>query len=86
MSDEGSIVGRDQKRLHRAKGEWVESSERIEAFLDDIQEVFEEHGLALGHEDWHGAFLIFEFDEEFVDWVRGAHIAFDTDDDEAQCG
>lgn len=36
---------------------------RIDAFLDEIDQVCQRHGLAISHEDGHGAFEIVDYDE-----------------------
>jgi len=51
-------------------------TEKVQRFLNDIVEVYKKHGLALGHEDSQGAFIVEEYDEEFVKWLFEA---YDTD-------
>ena len=51
----------------------AEQSLRIKAFLDEIQAVCEKHGLSLGHEDDHGAFLVEEYSAHNQRWLRHAH-------------
>lgn len=47
-------------------------SERVIEFLREIERVEREHGLSLSHEDGHGAFMVEEFDEDYVEWLLGA--------------
>jgi hypothetical protein len=47
-------------------------SERIEVFLNAIEQECRRHGLSIAHEDSHGAFEIVEFNEPDLEWLRGA--------------
>jgi len=53
----------------------IPSHPAIEAFLDEYEALCRKHGMALGHEDEHGAFQIEDYVESCVDWARQA---FDT--------
>lgn len=46
---------------------------KIDAFIEDIKKVYEKHGLAIGHEDQHGAFEIVNNAAEYVEWLEDAH-------------
>ena len=50
----------------------VGPEERKKAFIDDIIEVYEKHGLSIAHEDSHGAFIIEDLDQWNIDWLRHA--------------
>jgi hypothetical protein len=50
---------------------------RAEAFLDDLEIVCRKHGLSIGHEDGHGAFQIWEFNESDIRWLRDAQYEFE---------
>lgn len=43
-------------------------------FLADIIIVCKKHKLSLGHEDTQGAFLIYPYDEKYVDWLLEAQL------------
>jgi hypothetical protein len=43
------------------------------AFLDELEAVYHRHGLALSHEDGHGAFEIVNVADFDFDWLRAAH-------------
>lgn len=45
----------------------------FDAFLDDVIAVYKKHGLAIGHEDGHGAFIVETFDESNMQWLLAAH-------------
>jgi hypothetical protein len=49
-----------------------EESPHVDAFLKDIFEVYERHGLAISHEDGHGAFIIELVSAENVVWLKHA--------------
>lgn len=44
----------------------------IDDFLIDIINICKKHNLSIGHEDTHGAFLIFPYDEDLVTWLKNA--------------
>jgi hypothetical protein len=48
---------------------------RAQAFLDEIAAVYYRHGLALSHQDQHGAFVVEKLEEHNISWLYGA----DTD-------
>lgn len=57
---------------------WVEHEEidlPSEKFFDEIVSVCKKYGLSISHEDGHGAFEIEPFDENNIDWLRGAHFS-----------
>ena len=43
-----------------------------QAFLIDLEALYIKHGLALSHEDGHGAFIITNLSPLLVKWVREA--------------
>ncbi len=45
------------KRWITRLNEWADYPE-IDAFLDELAEVYRKHGLCLSHEDDHGAFVV----------------------------
>ena len=45
------------------------------AFLDEIIEVYEKHGLAISHEDEQGAFIVKPLEDFFVQWILDAQDA-----------
>jgi len=48
---------------------------KVDAFLEAIVAVCNQHNMSLGHEDRGGAFEVYEgYDEEVADWLREAHI------------
>ncbi len=55
-----------------------ENERRRLAFIADLVEVYDRHGLALSHEDDQGAFIISERSQELIDWVSGARIGKHT--------
>ena len=58
---------------------WTDKEKRrrkqpaIDAFLKDIEDVCLRHNLSITHEDGHGAFQVEMFDEDHMNWLRGAH-------------
>ena len=56
-------------------------SPRVDAFLKDLLLVYEKHGLSLGHEDTHGAFIVYPLVKTNVDWLSAAMVAKDVGED-----
>jgi hypothetical protein len=52
----------------------VESPTNVEAFLDEYAALCDKHNLTLSHEDDHGAFIITDYREGNIDWVRAASL------------
>lgn len=50
----------------------VDIPKEMEDFLNDIKSVCEKHNLSIAHEDYHGAFLIEEYDEDNIRWLFDA--------------
>lgn len=50
----------------------VEMSPEEQAFLDEIEEVSKRHGIALGHEDSQGAFVLVPCNVPNIDRLRAA--------------
>lgn len=48
---------------------------KVDAFLDDIEEVCRKHGMSLGHEDGQGAFIVYTYiNEHVIRWMQSAGI------------
>jgi hypothetical protein len=47
-----------------------ERAEKKKAFLKDLLEVYEKHGICLSHEDSHGAFKLVPYSDIYVEWVK----------------
>lgn len=59
----GPVLGMDGPCVwDRNAGEYIPLPSKMRDFLNDIGEVYCKHGLAIGHEDDHGSFLIEDFD------------------------
>lgn len=46
-----------------------EQSQNVRAFLDDLMRLYDKHGMSIGHEDGHGAFLIDPDGKHNRDWM-----------------
>lgn len=62
----------DKTRWNSATSKFEESPSEVEAFLDAIEAVCKAHGKSITHEDGHGSFLIEDFREDYMDWLREA--------------
>ncbi len=61
------------------KGEFVDASEKMADFLNEIEETCKKYGLSISHEDGHGAFLIEEYDSNNIERLKGSHKNYDED-------
>ena len=75
--NEEQVVVDDKKQIwDTKKEELIDMPQEIQDFLDDIQLVYEKHGLCISHEDGHGSFLIEKNDPIIVDWLLQANKNF----------
>ena len=47
----------------------VDMPKEMENFLNDIKMICKKHNLSISHEDYHGTFLIEEYNEDNVEWL-----------------
>lgn len=59
------------KRHHRGKSQSVDNKE-VDALLNEIVKVCEEHGFSLSHEDTHGTFIVEKYDKDNIQWLMQA--------------
>jgi sugar phosphate isomerase/epimerase len=64
------------QRWHKEKSVRLEDP-AVDAFLEEVIEVCKKHGMCIGHEDGHGAFLVERGDWTF-EWLLNAHIGFEV--------
>ena len=58
--------------------------QNIEGFLKEYKEICKKYNISLAHEDFQGAFIIQEYEEENIDWVESALIQSELDEYEAK--
>ena len=58
----------------------MSNKERIKNFMREYEELCIRHGMSLSHEDCQGAFIIDEYDEDNVEWVKSALNGFEIRD------
>ena len=46
-------------------------------FIEEIIDLSKKYGLCLSHEDTQGSFLIEEYDESLIEWIRSADYDID---------
>lgn len=46
---------------------------RRKAFLSDVEALMRKHNVSISHEDGHGAFILDDFEESNLEWLRDAH-------------
>lgn len=54
-------------------GKHIETPVEMDSFFNDLDIVFKRHNMSISHEDTHGAFIITEYDDDCVDWLRMAN-------------
>ena len=47
---------------------------KVDAFLEELFQLYAKYDLAISHQDEHGAFKIEANDQGLRDWIRGAHV------------
>lgn len=52
----------------------VISREKVEAFIDDLIEVYKKHGLSLSHQDTEGAFIVEPISQNNITWLQQANL------------
>ena len=67
------------KRWDHATAEQVDSPQKIESFLDEIENVCHKFGYSISHEDGQGGFLIVPLNEARIAWLREAAIGKEGD-------
>ena len=55
----------------------MNNKERIESFMKEYEELCVKYGLSLSHEDCEGGFIIDEYNQENVEWVKEAMNGFE---------
>ena len=55
----------------------MNNKERVENFMKEYEELCIKHGLSLSHEDCEGGFIIDEYNQENVEWVKAAMNGFE---------
>ena len=55
----------------------MNNKERIKNFMKEYEELCVKYGLSLSHEDCEGGFIIDEYNQENVEWVKAAMNGFE---------
>jgi hypothetical protein len=50
----------------------ADRTEKVRAFLEEIEAVCRKHGLSIGHEDHQGAFIVEPLEERNLVWLSNA--------------
>lgn len=48
--------------------------ENVKLFLNELEELYKKYGFSIGHEDSQGGFIIEDFDESNVEWIKDASV------------
>jgi hypothetical protein len=52
------------------------------SFFDDIEELCEKYNFSIAHEDCHGGFLIEEYSQNNMEWLRNASKNYEEEPEE----
>ena len=55
----------------------MNNKKRIESFMKEYEELCVKYGLSLSHEDYEGRFIIDEYNQENIEWVKAAMNGFE---------
>lgn len=58
----------DIKRKRRIK-----IPKKMSDFFEDLEKLYRKYDFSISHEDCHGGFIIENYDEDNVKWIRHAH-------------
>lgn len=56
----------------------IELSKRDKEFLQEIVKIYIKYGLALGHEDTQGAFIIKKYSIDLEEWLLHAQVEYEN--------
>lgn len=59
------------ERWNKQKGEFLKN-EKIDRFIEEINNVCVKHNLSISHEDNHGVFIIEEYSDHNITWLKAA--------------
>ena len=59
------------------KRELIDRPDEMTDFLNEIKEVCKKHNLSISHEDYHGSFIIQNYDESNLEWLFEASKEYD---------
>lgn len=49
-------------------------TDKIKLFLDEIEQLYKKYNLSISHEDVGGSFIIEDYNDYDVEWLRSAKI------------
>ena len=58
-------------------GESVKIPNNVIDFYNDLIAVFKKHNLSISHEDYHGSFLVENYNEQNIEWLKNAGLNID---------
>lgn len=56
----------------------MKTAAEVKAFVDELRAVCRKHGLSIGHEDSHGSFQVWPFDERHDAWLAATEVPDDV--------
>lgn len=67
-------MGDDTLRFDKKLGESIPTPD-VDEFLRDVMEVCRKHQMSLGHEDDHGAFIVYrDLKDSHIQWLMAAMV------------
>ena len=61
----------------KTKKEFVDRPKKMTDFLNEIKDVCKKYNLSISHEDYHGGFIIQNYDESNLEWLFEASKEYD---------
>ena len=59
--------------------DYIETTENIIKFLNEITKIYKKYNLSISHEDGQGSFIIEKYDEYNIKWLKNSLINVEGD-------
>ena len=63
---------KESKIWDETKRDFIDTPDKMSSFFDDIEELCEKYNFSIAHEDYHGSFIIEEYSQYNMNWLRYA--------------
>lgn len=53
---------------------FIETPSNVIEFFNELEIIYRKYNLSISHEDGHGAFIIEEYNDGNIDWLKNANL------------